>query len=118
MKTKIRTIEELRREKRLLQLEIDVTEKLIVESLHFSKESILQGVADSFFSIFRKEPLDEQDIFSAIIQPDQNKSGWFKKLIPLLPILIKVAASFYEKRKTRKKIKSKSGDISLHKVAS
>ncbi|MBK8502688.1 MAG: hypothetical protein IPL46_10970 [Saprospiraceae bacterium] len=118
MKNRIRTLEELREEKRLLQLEIDVTEKLIVESLHFSKENILQGVADSFFSMIRKEPLDEQDIFSAFAQPDQDKSGWLQKIIPLLPFMIKIAGSLYEKRKTRKKIKSKSGDIQLRKVAS
>jgi hypothetical protein len=117
MKNRIRTLEELRKEKKLLKLEIEVTEKLIVQSLHFSKESVMQGLADTFFSIVRQEPIEEQDIFSAFAQTGGKKSGWIQKLIPLLPLLIKITGSLYEKRKIRKQ-KSKSSDLLLHKVAS
>ena len=118
MKSRIRTLEELRKEKKLLRLEIDVTEKLIVESLHFSKENLLQGVADSFFSIVRREPIDEPDIFSAFTYQAGNKSGLLQKIVPLLPLLIKIAGTLYEKIKAKKKQKTKPGDILLRKVAS
>lgn len=118
MKNKIRSLEDLRLEKRLTKMEIDATEDLIFHSLHLSKENLLHGASEAFFSLLRKEPLDISDVTHLLSHDDnKGKSGWVQKLLLVLPLVLKVASVVYDSR-IRKEPENKSGDITLRKVAS
>jgi len=117
MKNRIRSLEDLRLEKRLTKMEIDATEDLIFHSLHLSKENLFHGASEAFFSLLRKEPLDVSDVTHLFSRHDQEKSGWFQKLLLVLPLVLKVASVVYESR-IRKEPDTKAGDITLRKVAS
>jgi hypothetical protein len=117
MKNRIRSLEDLRLEKRLTKMEIDATEDLIFHSLHLSRENLLHGASEAFFSLLRREPLDISDVTNLFAHHDKEKSGWFQKLLLVLPLVLKVASVVYDSR-VRKEPESKAGDITLRKVAS
>lgn len=116
MITKIRNIEDLKREKRLLKLEMEATERLIVESFHVSKENLMHSAAGSFFSLMKKEPIGVSDV----VQIFANPLHWWQRIVPLMPLVLKLAGNLY-KRKKRKKNKDRqlqSGEMTLRRVAS
>lgn len=112
MKNRIRTLEDLKLERQLLKLQIDATELLIKKSLHLSKEHFMGDAADMFFSLFNRESNQEDQVLQAIL-PNLTKTGWVQKLIPLIPLLLKMVGSFYKKRKLKRKSKLKSGEVVL-----
>lgn len=117
MKNKISTLEELKAEKRLLRLEIEATEKLIVQSLHISKDHLLEGAADAMFSLIRREPIESDDfahLFSS--QFEGKDKNWWQQLTPFVPLVLKMIGFFYEKKRAKKKLRK--GEIVLHKAAS
>lgn len=117
MKNRIRNIEDLKREKKLLKLEMEATERLIVESFHVSKENLMESAAGSFFSMMRKEPIGISDVVQVFTS---NQGHWWQRIIPFMPVVLKMAGKLY-KRKKRKKDKERrlqSGELTLHRVAS
>lgn len=116
---KIRTLEDLHREKRLLHLEIKATEQLILHSLHVSKDHLLEGAAESFFTLLRSEPLGSHDFTGIMNLADGEERKWWQKLIPFVPLALKIVGSIYETRKSRKRtVKSRESEVVLHRAAS
>jgi hypothetical protein len=120
MKNKIRTLEDLQNEKRMLRLEIDATENLLGQALHLSKDHLLDSVADSFFSLMKRDPLDTDDFAQILSISNDNKSHWWQKLVPFIPLVLKLSGFFFDMRKVNKakKTKSKQGEVVLHRAAS
>lgn len=115
MKNRIRSIEDLKMEKKLLKLEMEATERLISESFHVSKENLMHSAAGSFFSMMRKEPIGISDVVQVF---SNNRNHWWQKIIPIMPIVLKVAAKLYKRKKRKKDRKLQSGELTLHRVAS
>ncbi len=115
MKNRIRSIEDLKMEKKLLKLEIEATERLIIESFHVSKETLMHSAAGSFFSMMRKEPIGISDVVQ-VFSNSQNR--WWQKIIPIMPIVLKVAGKLYKRKKRKKDRTLQSGELTLRRVAS
>ena len=121
MKNKIRTLEDLQQEKRMLRLEIEATENLLVQTLHISKDQLLDGAVDSFFSLIKRDPIETDDFTRIMSLADGKKSGWWERIVPLIPLVLKLSSVFFDLRKKNKKAKtgrSKKGEVVLHRAAS
>ncbi|MCB0686925.1 MAG: hypothetical protein KDC53_10380 [Saprospiraceae bacterium] len=117
MRKKIKTLHDLKIEKKLLKAEIDATERLLLQSLQLSKEELLDSASDAVFSLFRNKPVEFEDITDVVTSQFYNngKKGW-KKFMPLMPFVLKIAGYVFDLTK-KKKNKSKGKDVILHKVS-
>lgn len=118
MRNRIRKLEDLHREKKLLQLEIKVTEQLMMQSLQDSKEHLFEGVTDSLFALLRHEPIGSEDLMGIFSGSDERDKRWWQKLMPYVPLILKVAGIFYEKKKSKKTANPRRGEVVLHRAAS